>query len=158
MARGGPARVWEDATMARRGTRRTFLKEASTSAAALAALSASRADAGVAGGPGGTPYLCVTCGTQFTESARPPARCPICEDERQYVHPDGQKWTTLEELRASHQNVIQKDGGNVLWDCVGLIDDATISRINELGGIAEIAISHPHYYTAMVEFSRAFGG
>ena len=30
--------------------------------------------------------------------------------------------------------------------------------MNELGGIAAIAISHPHYYTSMVEWSRAFGG
>ena len=39
----------------------------------------------------------------------------------------------------------------------GAIDDSTISQIKELGGIAEIAISHPHYYTSMVEWSRAFG-
>jgi hypothetical protein len=44
-----------------------------------------------------------------------------------------------------------------LWDCVGLIDDATIARVTALGGIAAIAISHPHYYTAMIEWSRAFG-
>ncbi len=54
--------------------------------------------------------------------------------------------------------LIQTDGGNVLWDCVGLMDDATVGQVKELGGIAEIAISHPHYYTSMVEWSRAFGG
>ena len=165
--------------MGREGTRRTFMKEATTGAAALAALSArAGADAG-----GGTAYLCITCGTQFAETVRPPSRCPICDDERQYVHPDGQQWTTMDALRASHRNVIKKeedrlysintepkfgigqraflirtDDGNVLWDCVGLIDDATVGAIKELGGIAEIAISHPHYYTAMVEWSRAFGG
>ncbi len=170
--------------MGRKGTRRTFMKECSTSAAAMATFAASRAAAGATDGPGaGTPYLCVTCGTQFAESARPPAQCPICEDERQYVNPDGQRWTTLEDLRASHKNIIKKeedrldsinteprfgigqraflirtDGGNVLWDCVGLLDDATIAKVKELGGIAEIAISHPHYYTSMVEWSRAFGG
>ena len=157
------------------------MKEATTSAAALAALAGTRPAA--AGPGGGTAYLCITCGTQFAESARPPAHCPICEDERQYVHPDGQQWTTLEDLRASHKNVIKKeedrlysintepkfgigqraflirtDDGNVLWDCVGLIDDATVAKVKELGGIAEIAISHPHYYTSMVEWSRAFGG
>jgi hypothetical protein len=40
---------------------------------------------------------------------------------------------------------------------VVLLDDATIARVKELGGIAEIAVSHPHYYTTMVEWSRAFG-
>lgn len=53
--------------------------------------------------------------------------------------------------------LIQTPKGNVLWDCVGLIDDPTIAKIKELGGIAAIAISHPHYYTTMVEWSRAFG-
>ena len=131
----------------------------------------------------GTPFLCITCGTQFSETLQPPAHCPICEDERQYVNPDGQKWTTLEELRSSHKNIIKQeepdlysintepkfgigqraflirtDKGNILWDCVALVDDATIARVTELGGIAEIAISHPHYYTSMVEWSRAFGG
>ncbi len=174
--------------MSREKTRRTFIQDFSTSAAALAALSATRPGAGAEPGltaeaVAGTPYICITCGTQFSESAQPPSRCPICEDERQYVNPDGQKWTTLEDLRATHKNVIkpeeaglysintepkfgigqrafliQTKKGNVLWDCVGLVDDATIQRVNELGGIAEIAISHPHYYTAMVEWSRAFGG
>jgi hypothetical protein len=27
-----------------------------------------------------------------------------------------------------------------------------------MGGISAVAISHPHYYSAMVEWSRAFGG
>ena len=81
--------------MGRKDTRRSFMKDVSTSAAALTALSASRA--GAADGPGaGTAYLCVTCGTQFAESARPPATCPICEDERQYVNWKGQTWLTPE--------------------------------------------------------------
>ena len=46
----------------------------------------------------------------------------------------------------------------MLWDCLALIDDATIDVLKGLGGIAAIAISHPHYYTTMVEWSRALGG
>ena len=57
----------------------------------------------------GTAYLCVTCGTQFAESARPPEHCAICEDERQYVGPDGQEWTTLEKIRSTHKNSIKKE-------------------------------------------------
>jgi len=30
--------------------------------------------------------------------------------------------------------------------------------IRAMGGISAIAISHPHYYSSMVEWSRAFGG
>jgi hypothetical protein len=47
--------------------------------------------------------------------------------------------------------------GNVLWDCTSLIDDATVEIINALGGLSAISISHPHYYSSMVEWSHAFG-
>lgn len=127
-------------------------------------------------------YICTTCGTQFNESEQPPSSCPICEDERQYVNPRGQQWTTLEQLRREHKIVVQKKedhlygigitpefgigqralliqtpNGNVLWDCISLIDEATVDIIHGLGGLDAIAISHPHYYTSMVEWSRAFG-
>ena len=35
--------------------------------------------------------ICVTCGTQFAASERPPERCPVCEDERQFVGWAGQE-------------------------------------------------------------------
>jgi hypothetical protein len=44
----------------------------------------------------------------------------------------------------------------MLWDCVSLIDDELVRAVEERGGIAAIAISHPHYYSSMVEWSRAF--
>jgi hypothetical protein len=128
-------------------------------------------------------FLCGTCGTQFAEGETPPARCPICEDERQYVGHGGQQWTTPEDLRRDHRNeirpeapgltgigteprfaigqralLVQAPGGNVLWDCVSLIDDATVRAVRALGGVSAIAISHPHFYSGMVEWSRAFGG
>ena len=128
-------------------------------------------------------FVCVQCGTQFSETEQPPERCAICEDERQFVNWGGQQWTTLERLRATHSNRIEKEGsdligigtepafaigqrallllspgGNLLWDCLTLLDDQTIERLPALGGIRAIAISHPHYYSAMVEWSRAFGG
>ncbi len=52
--------------------------------------------------------------------------------------------------------LVQTAAGNVLWDCLTLIDDATVAAVRALGGIAAIAISHPHYYSCMVEWSRAF--
>ena len=127
--------------------------------------------------------LCVTCGTQFSPADHPPERCPICQDERQFVGLQGQQWTTLEKLQKSHRNTIYQEGegiwgvltvpqfgigqrallmrtaqGNILWDCVSLINPDTVDLINALGGISAVAISHPHYYTSMVEWSRAFGG
>jgi hypothetical protein len=126
-------------------------------------------------------FICKTCGSQFSETAEPPDACPICDDERQYIGHDGQQWTTMEKLRAGHRNriepeegvigihtephvaigqralLIESPRGNILWDCVALLDDETVERITRLGGIAAIALSHPHYYTTMVEWSRAFG-
>lgn len=127
-------------------------------------------------------FLCITCGTQYPASASPPDGCPICLDDRQYVNPNGQQWTTLEELRASgrHRNhfhpvadgitaiatespvgigqrayLIETPGGNVLWDCVAYLDDATVAEIRRRGGVRAFAISHPHFYTTIVEWSRA---
>jgi hypothetical protein len=52
-------------------------------------------------------YICTTCGTQFAETDQPPVECRICIDERQYVGWSGQRWTTLEDLRQSHRNVVR---------------------------------------------------
>ena len=52
--------------------------------------------------------------------------------------------------------LVQTPGGNVLWDCVPLLDDAARARIEELGGIAAICMSHPHFYAANVDFADAF--
>ena len=49
------------------------------------------------------------------------------------------------------------DSGNILWDCVTYLDDDTISTIKGLGGIDRIAVSHPHFYSAITEWSEAFG-
>jgi hypothetical protein len=126
-------------------------------------------------------FICVTCGIQYPESEQPPAHCLICEDERQYVNPNGQFWTTLDKLHQEHKNtieriepnlhriksepkvalgqyahLIQTPNGNVLWDCITLLDDTTVSAIKALGGVKAIALSHPHYYSTIVEWSRAF--
>ncbi|MBI5957866.1 MAG: MBL fold metallo-hydrolase [Chloroflexi bacterium] len=126
-------------------------------------------------------FICATCGTQYPESPTPPEHCPICEDERQYVGAHGQQWTTLTALRANHRNIfreyepnlvgigteprfaigqrallIQAPGGNILWDCMTLLDEATIEAVTQLGGISAIAISHPHYYSSMVDWAHTF--
>ena len=126
-------------------------------------------------------YLCATCSTQFAAGEDPPDACPICEDARQYVPVDGQRWTTVEELRSTHRAEIREelpgllglgcepefaigqrallvpsDEGNVLWDCQALLDDEVVAAIRERGGLAAIAISHPHYYSTMVDWAHEF--
>lgn len=125
--------------------------------------------------------VCVTCGVQYAE--QPAGNCRICADARQYVLPEGQQWTTLDALRTGRTNVftemepgivsihtepsiaigqraflIQSGTGNLLWDCIPLLDEATIAEVERRGGLSAIAISHPHYYSTMVEWSHAFGG
>lgn len=129
-----------------------------------------------------THYICETCGTQFAATEAPPAHCDICEDERQYIGLQGQRWTTLEAMQETYHNVIkpvelnltgigahpafaigqrallvQTPEGNLLWDCITYLDEPTIAAIRVLGGVDAIAISHPHYYSCMVEWARAFG-
>ena len=58
-------------------------------------------------------FLCAACGTQYPDAEAPPERCPVCEDERQFVPPGGQSWTTLDALRAGHSNAWRRLGPNL---------------------------------------------
>lgn len=126
-------------------------------------------------------FICTACGMQYAEIAQPPAQCAVCEEERQYVPPRGQTWTTLAALSQSHMNsfreydtgiigigstpqfaigqralLLRTAGGNILWDCIATLDAATITAIKSLGGLKAIAISHPHFYTTMAEWAQVF--
>ncbi|WP_433747409.1 MBL fold metallo-hydrolase [Falsibacillus pallidus] len=127
-------------------------------------------------------YICKTCGVQYGESTEVPVHCLICEEERQYVAPTGQTWTTLDEMKKeSFRNeinleeaglysvktvpefaigqtayLVQNDGFNLLWDCITFLDEKTINEINRLGGVDAIALSHPHYYSTQVEWAETF--
>jgi hypothetical protein len=128
-------------------------------------------------------WICVTCGAEFAATPEPPGRCPICDEERQYIGHGGQRWTTLAEMRPDHRNeidaiepgltgiatapkfaigqqahLIETPAGNLLWNCINLIDDATVAAVNQRGGLTAIAVSHPHFYTGVADWSRAFGG
>src|SRR5262245_33243602 len=112
-------------------------------------------------------FICTACGTQYTPGSVAPRQCVICEEERQYVPPRGQTWTTLGALTAGHFNsyrqyepgvigvgtqpqfaigqralVVSTPNGNVLWDCISMLDPATTALINGLGSLKAIAISH----------------
>jgi hypothetical protein len=129
-----------------------------------------------------TIFLCTACGTSFPDALQPPACCMICEDERQYVPAAGQAWVTREALAAAHRNawtlheagllslqtvpafginqrafLLRTPAGNILWDCIALLDPATEALVRGLGGLHAIAISHPHYYTTMQDWAAAFG-
>jgi hypothetical protein len=125
-------------------------------------------------------FICVACGTQFPEADSPPPSCPICTDPRQYIPEGGQQWTTSAELAEDHENQIRDEGdlvgigtepsfaigqrallvpfgdSNLLWDCISVLDEATVDDVERRGGLAGLAISHPHYYSSMVDWAHRF--
>jgi glyoxylase-like metal-dependent hydrolase (beta-lactamase superfamily II) len=126
-------------------------------------------------------FICTTCGCQYPNTEGAPAFCLICQDDRQYVNPAGQTWTTLPAMRKTYFNAFRRlepglmgigtfpafaigqralllrtPAGNVLWDCISFLDDTTITIIKALGGLAGIACSHPHFLASVVEWSHAF--
>jgi hypothetical protein len=52
--------------------------------------------------------------------------------------------------------LVRTPHGNVLWDCIPLLDDAALEQITDLGGIHTICMSHPHFYGAHIDFADAF--
>ena len=54
--------------------------------------------------------------------------------------------------------LVETDEGNVIWDMIPLVDDVAVEAVTARGPVRAIAISHPHYYSGMVEWSRALGG
>ena len=86
----------------------------------------------------------------------------MCADERQWVPPGGQRWTTLAELAAAgHRSdiravepgltgigadppvaigqrslLVSTAEGNLLWDPSGFIDDAAVAAVRVGGGPA----------------------
>jgi glyoxylase-like metal-dependent hydrolase (beta-lactamase superfamily II) len=125
--------------------------------------------------------LCKACGTSYETIGCHPERCEICEDERQYVPVEGQKWIEPNTLVASHTNkwkqhspniysiqtvpefainqrafILTTPQGNILWDCIAALDDATKTLVSALGGLKAIAISHPHYYSTMQDWADEF--
>ena len=123
--------------------------------------------------------ICRTCGVQY-DAPRPD--CQICLDERQYIGWGGQQWTSLDDMRVQGFHgylaeegpgvvgigcepsfaigqralLLRSEHGNVLWDCITYLDDQMVAAVQNLGGISAIAISHPHFYGAMAEWSAAF--
>ena len=127
-------------------------------------------------------WTCEQCGAQFPESGEPPASCLICEDERQFVNWKGQTWLTREAMTERSKLVWRDDlgvfgigldpgfaigqralllreaDGCVLWDCIPLVTSEAVEYVRSHGGLKAIAVSHPHFYGAVADWSEAFGG
>ena len=125
--------------------------------------------------------ICVTCGNHFPDPC--PAICAVCADERQWVPPGGQRWTTQAELAAAgHRSdiravepgltgigadppvaigqrslLVSTPEGNVLWDPSGFIDDAAVAAVRSAGGLRFVTARHPHFYASIASWARSFG-
>ncbi len=126
-------------------------------------------------------WTCFQCGAQFPDSLEPPRACPVCEDERQFVNWSGQSWLAREDFAQRYKLVWRDDldvigiavepsfaigqralllreaDGCVMWDCIPLMTDEAVAHVRSLGGLKAIAVSHPHYYGAVADWSEAFG-
>jgi hypothetical protein len=128
-------------------------------------------------------WVCAACGNHYPGTQTPPASCVICTDERQWVAPSGQRWTTMAELAADGRRcdlweeepgllgvgvnppvgigqrglIVVTPAGNLLWDPPGFLDDRAVDRVRGAGGLRAVTASHPHFYGAMAEWSHAFG-
>lgn len=134
-----------------------------------------------------TVWICATCAIEHADTAEPPEVCEICADDRQWVPPSGQAWTTHEELRGTRtsrleelepglfglsieprfgigQNTLIVDSGDglVLWEPSGYLDASMVELVHGLeaqrGPIVAITASHPHLVGASVSWSRELGG
>ncbi|MEQ6897463.1 hydrolase [Microbacterium sp. KR10-403] len=121
---------------------------------------------------------CPTCGVE-RDAAAPPAVCPICADERQYVSPDGQRWIapdrespiTLRELEpglwglevaggvgiGQLAKVIATADGCIMYDVPAAITPEAVSAVRALGPMRAIIPSHPHMFGLQSLWSAALG-
>ncbi|WAC66596.1 hydrolase [Agrococcus sp. SL85] len=121
--------------------------------------------------------VCATCGVEQAEPL--PETCRICADERQWVPGSGQAWTSLDALTATREIRVEElepglwgltsepavgigqrailVPGDLLWDPLGVVTEAAVERVRQLGGARRIVASHPHMHGAQVAWAEALG-
>ena len=125
-------------------------------------------------------YVCSNCGFWQRHFERPPS-CPMCLDARHVVPREGwrfldvaeaqtawpTKWEELdpgcwrfwnepvEGIGPSSYLLLGRDG-NVVFEGCTVFDDAALSHIEALGGIAFLSASHPHSYGALWQLQDRF--
>ncbi len=128
-------------------------------------------------------WICATCAVETDDLPEPPGACAVCEDERQWVPEQGQRWTTVQQLREAGTRitvdevetdlwglraepevgigqqtmVLRVAEGVLLFDCVGYIDEVTVELVRSLGPTLAVAASHPHMYGVQTEWAHALG-
>lgn len=84
---------------------------------------------------------------------------PKYKNEIKQDEVDGRIWSifsTPQFAIGQRAVFIETEAGNVLWDCISLLDQPTINFIKSKGGLKAIAISHPHFYSTHLEWAQEF--
>ena len=125
-------------------------------------------------------FVCENCGfwqKRFTT----PLTCPVCEDFRHPLPPDGYAFATPEEVDArqtvswdeplpgvtrfstmpsigigSCGYLVETPAGNIHFDGCGWYDDAALDHVEGRGGVAFLAASHAHVYGALWRVAERF--
>ena len=124
-------------------------------------------------------YACTNCG--FWQLHFAPPDCPVCTDVRNDLPEDG--WRFLPEARVAESHagqgrqvaedlwaftttphlglggtgwLIVREGGNIAFEAAPHYSPAMLDQIENLGGVAMLASSHPHGYGALHQLQRAF--
>ena len=127
-----------------------------------------------------THYCCTNCGF-WQRRFDVPTWCPVCEDYRHPLPPEGYAFRTTSEV-ANRQRVtwdepidgvtrfgtapsigigscgylIESPGGNIHFDGCGWYDDDALTHIESRGGVAYLAASHAHVFGAMWRVAERF--
>lgn len=124
-------------------------------------------------------WICLACGAEHPDTRRPPAGCAICLDDRQYVPPQGQRWSTAGDLETGRTFTVEEmeddlfvvtvtpevaigqrtfllrtPAGNVLWEPSAYISAALVVAVQALGPVVAVTASHPHLAGAAVSWSH----
>ena len=127
-----------------------------------------------------SPYACSNCGHWQRYFAVPPA-CPVCSDVRNDLPDDGWDFVTPEALAPrltwhwreatpgihefwttprfgldSHGWLLTHPDGNLAFEAAPLYDEASLARVEALGGVRWLAASHPHGYGALWQLQDRF--
>ena len=127
-----------------------------------------------------TPFACANCGHWQRYFATPP-HCPVCSDVRNDLPEDGWDFRTPEALAPtlqyhwretipgiwefwstprfgldSHGWLLLHPDGNVAFEAAPLYNETQLAQIEQLGGIAVLAASHPHGYGALYQLQDRF--
>ena len=111
----------------------------------------------------------------------PPESCPVCEDYRHPLPPDGYEFLTPGEVDdhvsvdwtevlpgitmfwtepqigvGSRGFLVEHPNGNIAFEGATWYDDAALDHIESLGGIQYLSASHAHVYGALWRLSERF--